>query len=239
MTRHNDAGLHTDDNGGNLRRWATIIIYLHDIPSATHGGETVFPPVDEVSARDARSLTAAGYKSTSAAIDFQVVGPGELSILEAGPRAATRRAARLLATSTAEYNAQSGRQSNTAVDEAAAAAADGVVVSGKGVGTLLAVEPRKGDAVVFFPMARHVGAKGEACPQAWHAGAAVGGGGKWALQVFDELPEDVVGEDAVAAFLETHIPPILKGRGDGGGGGGLGGGGRAAGAAGAAGAADQ
>ena len=210
-----------DDNGGNPERWATIIVYLHSIPAATHGGETVFAPTDEVSARDARTLTAAGYSSTSAAIDLQVVGPAELSILEAGPRAATRRAARLLASSAAEYSgrrpragagAGAGETESVPVDDAPA--------------TLLAVEPKKGNAVVFFPMARHTGASGEADPQCWHAGAAVGEGGKWALQVFDELPEGVAGEEAVQAFLERHIPPILNSRacaGNGGGSGGSGG----------------
>jgi hypothetical protein len=79
-------GLHTDDNGGNERRWATIIVYLNTVPAGC-GGETVFAPLDPTSIRDARALSAAGFSSTSAAIDVELVGGGELSIQEAGPRA--------------------------------------------------------------------------------------------------------------------------------------------------------
>jgi hypothetical protein len=107
--------------------------------------------------------------------------------------------------------AASGSSRHTAAAAAASKSDTGSSGNGKRGITLehecLAVTPVKGGAAVFFPMAR--AGKGEAEARAWHAGAAVGVG-KWALQVFEQLPATVQTDEQVRNFLLNHRVPVLQ-----------------------------
>lgn len=159
-------GLHLDTNHRQQDRFCTVLCYLNDVAA---GGHTVFPCVDPRVADHGRRLAREGYRSTSDACDIRVEGDG----VAVRAVAATPSAAALVEAA-----------------EASPAA--------------LRVRPRRGLGVVFFNMARPdaAAAAGEANGLSWHGGAAVtgdgtgedgGAGGKWTLQAFLELPEDLKG----------------------------------------------
>ena len=159
-------GLHLDTNHRQEYRFCTVLCYLNDVAA---GGHTVFPCVDPCVVDHGRHLAREGYRSTSDACDIRVEGDG----VAVRAVAATPSAAALVEAA-----------------EASPAA--------------LRIRPRRGLGVVFFNMARPdaTAAPGEPDGLSWHGGAAVtgdgtgedgGAGGKWTLQAFLELPEDLKG----------------------------------------------
>ena len=162
-------GLHVDTHNQQLRRFASIILYLNTLPPGS-GGETVFP-----------NALAAGAELLHANVSHTHTP----SRCECEQRA-TRAAAVLLSVA----------QSVCSCDHSPVATHAGTpsLKESKSPpfalrtnGNAMAVCPQQGLCLLFYT--RHPGTGGHVDPLSWHGGARVGDGcEKWILQKFKTVP---------------------------------------------------